>query len=313
VTPALSWVVGRGGLLGRAVERELGVTDRIWTPPERVAWGDAGAAETLRVAAERFVGAAGGGPWQIAWCAGAGVTTSARHELDAEIRLLRGTLDAMAAAGTGPGAVFLASSAGGVYAGARQRPPFTEETPPVALSPYGEAKLQAEEVAVAWGRRTGVPVVVGRIANLYGPGQNLLKPQGLSSQFCRAHLTGQPLSLYMPLDTVRDYLYVSDCAALVADTLHEARSLPAGTSVTKVLASHRAVTIGALLGEMRRLLRRPPRVVLAASPAARHQIVDLRLRSVTWPHLDRRSLTPLPVGISATMDDLRTALRAGAL
>lgn len=313
MTPALTWVVGRGGLLGGAVERAIPPRDAVWTPPAEVPWGEPGAPEALVRLAEGFATAAGSGRWQVAWCAGVGLTTSGHEELAVEVRLLEVTLGALARAAARPGALFLASSAGGVYAGARQSPPFTELTPPVPLAPYGEAKLAAERVAVEWGRRTGAPVVLGRIANLYGPGQSLPKQQGLISQFCRAHLTGQPLSLYVPLDTVRDYLFVDDCAALVTAALRAARHLPAGTSVTKILASHRAITIGALLGEMRRLLRRPPRVVNGASPAARYQPLDLRLRSVTWPELDQRPLTPLPVGISATMEDLRSTLRAGTL
>ena len=37
------------------------------------------------------------------------------------------------------------------------------------------------------------PCSIGRIANLYGPGQNLAKAQGLVSQLSRAHLTGVPV------------------------------------------------------------------------------------------------------------------------
>lgn len=309
----LTWVVGRGGLLGGAVERAVSKTGAVWTPEERVPWATADAADALMRGVQRFAAEAGAGRWQLAWCAGSSVTTSVRDELRAELGLLRLTLEALATWARGPGAVFLASSAGGAYAGAGQPPPFTERTPPIALSPYGETKLDAERLAVDWGRRSGVPVVIGRIANLYGPGQHLPKHQGLISQFCRAHLTGQPLLLYMPLDTVRDYLYVDDAGAMAAQMLQRARGLPPGASVMKILASHRALTIGALLGEMRRLLRRSPPVVHGPSPAARLQARDLRLQSVTWPDLDRRPMTPLPVGISATMEGLRAALRAGSL
>jgi UDP-glucose 4-epimerase len=313
VTPPLTWVVGRGGLLGGAVERALSTTSAVGAPALQVPWGTPDAAGALAGAARRFAAEAGTGPWQLAWCAGAGVTTSSRGQLATEVNLLRLTLEALATEVRGPGAVFVASSAGGAYAGVRQRPPFTEQTPPVPLSAYGEAKLDAERLAIEWGRRTGVPVVVGRIANLYGPGQSLPKHQGLISRFCCAYLTKQPLLLYMPLDTVRDYLYVDDAGALVAQMLRAARDLPPGASVVKIMASHRALTIGALLGEMRRLLRRPPPVVYGSSPAALLQARDLRLRSVTWPKLDRRSATPLPVGISATMEDLRASLRSGSL
>ena len=108
---------------------------------------------------------------------------------------------------------FLASSAGGVYAGA-SGPPFTEHTEPAPISAYGRAKLRSEEIATEFAVRTSTALLVGRLANLYGPGQNLDKPQGLVSQLCLAQLTRQPLTVYVPLDTMRDYLFVDDAAAM---------------------------------------------------------------------------------------------------
>ena len=58
-------------------------------------------------------------------------------------------------------------------------------------------------------------MVIGRIANLYGPGQDPTKAQGLVSQLCRAHLERRPTSIYVSLDTARDYLFVDDAARLV--------------------------------------------------------------------------------------------------
>jgi UDP-glucose 4-epimerase len=81
--------------------------------------------------------------------------------------------------------------------------------------------------------------------------------------------------------------------------------------VTKILASQRAITIGAVLGEMRRIFKRPPRIVLGASGVAAMQAKDLSLRSRVWPEVDRRALTPLPAGISATAADLQRQLQAG--
>ena len=68
---------------------------------------------------------------------------------------------------------------------------------------------------------------MGRIANLYGPGQGLEKPQGLISQIIRSHLIRTPISIYVPLDTMRDYLFAPDCGELVVDAL---RRLPARAS-----------------------------------------------------------------------------------
>jgi UDP-glucose 4-epimerase len=160
-------------------------------------------------------------------------------------------------------------------------------------------------------------VVVGRIANLYGAGQNLWKTQGLISQICRAHLLRRPVSIYVPLDTIRDYLYARDCGELVAEMLARARQDPpalCSTAQIKILASQQGVTIGALLAEARRVLKQ--RIMVAHAPsttAGRYQARDLRLRSVVWPELDRRALTPLPVGIRATTNHLMRQIQLGSV
>ena len=233
-----------------------------------------------------------------------------------ELEALRVTLDTLAAAPrASEGAFFFSSSAGGVYAGV-SAPPYDESSPVRPLADYGRAKLDGEAIVTAWSRRTGTPTLIGRIANLYGPGQNLGKAQGLISQICRTHLTGQPLSIYVSLDTLRDYLYAPDCARLIVAGLARLRQDQAATRlsvVTKVLASQRAITIGAVLGEMGRIFKRSPRIVLGASAVAAVQPKDLSLRSKVWPELDRRSLTPFPVGVANTAADLLRRLQTGAL
>jgi UDP-glucose 4-epimerase len=211
----------------------------------------------------------------------------------------------------GPGvcdALFYASSAGGLYAGATE-PPFTEEHPVIPISPYGHAKQAAELAVRQFADSTGTPSLIGRIANLYGAGQNLSKQQGLISHLCRAQIAAQPASIFVSLDTLRDYLFVDDCAEMVADALDDVSWVVSegggmGHSVVKIFASQQATTVGALIGECRRVLKRPLRVVRGSSPVAGYQTRDLRLRSTVWSSLDRRALTPLPVGIHATYDGL---------
>ena len=82
--------------------------------------------------------------------------------------------------------------------------------------------------------------------------------------------------------------------------------------VTKILASQRAITIGAVLGEMRRVFKSQPRIVLGASVVSVMQARDLSLRSRVWPELDRAGLTPFPVGVAATSADLLRRLQAYA-
>lgn len=308
---ALTWVVGSHGLLGRQVERLVGSP---WAAPE-VPWLSADTASAvLRQGIQALLADADGRPWDIAWCAGAGVVATPAELVERE-RVVFGRfladLAELAGARAG-GALFFASSAGGVYAGSAPAP-FDEHSAPRPRTPYGIAKLAMEADLRSYATLTENPVLVGRIANLYGPGQNLAKPQGLVAQICRTHLTGQPLPLYVPMDTIRDYLYVEDCARMVVAGLAGLRARTrdprADRVVTKIMASGRPTTVGGLLGETTRLFRRRPRVVLAASPAAAGQVRDLRLRSVVWPELDQLARTTLPAGIAATADDIGRRLR----
>lgn len=301
-------VVGAGGLLGSAVVRELARRGRPVTPA-RVDW--AGGASDLVGQLERF---AGDGPWRIAWCAGAGVTASTAEQFGREVAVFSAFADAVLGLcrsgrlAAEQGAVFLASSAGALYAGAGAAP-FTEDHPPVPLAPYGHSKLALEACLARLAEEAGVPAVAGRITNLYGPGQNLGKPQGLIAHLCRAHFTRVPVGIYVPLDTLRDYLFVDDAAALVLDLLE--RAATAGPLLTiKILASHGSVSIAAVLMQAQRVFRRPVRVLHGASSQAAQQARDLRVTSVVWPDLDRRSLRTLPAGIAATAADVEARLTA---
>lgn len=252
----------------------------------------------------------GGGGWDLVWVAGAGVVGTSDSALAAETAVFTAFADDLARmADRGPRAMFVASSAGGVYAGSLA-PPFTEDTIEAPLAPYGRQKLEIEAVAAELVRRSGVPTMVGRMTNVYGPGQNLAKAQGLISQLAKASLLRRPLSLYVPLDTTRDYVYADDCAKVVLGAL---ALLPdhGGTSepVTKIIGSGRPVTIAALLDIFHRLFKRRPPVVLGDSPTRRFQVRDLRMRSSRWTCLDALVSTPLPAGTAATVDDLGWRLR----
>lgn len=297
-------LVGRG-LLGGHVERRLRATGEDLRTV-RVPWHDHEAALTaLLGAAERTARQAGA--WRLAWCAGAGVVSTPHEDLLAEAALFRAFVAGLAEV---PDAFFLSSSAGGAYSGSSDGPPFTEESAPAALTPYGATKLDMEDAVGCLAERGG-RVVTGRIANLYGPGQDLGKPQGLVSQLCLTHLTGEALSVYVSLDTLRDYLYVADAADMVVAALDRVEAEPPGAEVTKILASGRAVSVAAIIAESGRAFRRRPR--LATRVDGVQQARDLRLRSVVWPELDGLARTSLLVGLRATADDLGRQLRAGAL
>lgn len=309
------WVLGAGGLLGSSVvAAATGV--EVWAPRGPVPWADRTASRaTLAMAAREFLAHADGRPWWVVWCAGVGIAGTSREQLAAEVDAFSLVLDSLREAGAGPeGSVFLASSAGGVYAGS-QDPPFDELTVPVSISPYGDAKLALESAALDFQRVTSSSLLIGRIANLFGPGQDLAKPQGLISHLCRAHLLHRPLSIFVPLDTMRSYVYAPDCGAMVVAGLHrlEAEAPTGGRTVVKVMAAPHAVSVGFVVSEFARVAKRRPLVVFGSSPASVFQAHDLRLRSTRWPQVDAVATTPFAAGLGATLEDLRRAVATGRL
>ena len=310
-------LIGHDGMLGRAVAAEL-ASRGISPQTAEIAWGTPAALGQLRSAFDRL--AATEEPWTIFWCAGAGVVATPQPVFDEEEATFTALCRHIARGTTaGRGTFFFASSAGGVYAGsaAVAEPPFDEFTPPRPLAPYGHAKRRLEAVVAETLGTAGVRVAIGRIANLYGPGQDLSKPQGLISQLCLGAKARRPTQVYVPLDTLRDYIFVSDAARLVVDfTARVAAQTDDGdgrapAQVVKVLASGRASSVGQVVGSLRRVLGSRPPVVAAASPQAALQSRDLRLTSRIWPDLDRHQQTTLPAGISACLADVGRQVAAG--
>ena len=292
----ITWVIGRGGLLGSAIHRQC--AEPFDGSP--VPWDDpTAAANVLQSDATRFRSEAGDGPWAVIWAAGAATTSTSAEQAESELETLRALLTALRDnPPAGPGAVFLTSSAGGVYAGSSD-PPFDAATPPVALSPYGELKLRQE--ALATELLSGVcPLVIGRFSNLYGPGQNLTKLQGLISRLALAAVTQQPINIFVPLDTIRDYIYVDDAASAALSAVARAATQDADKPTILVIASGQPATVGQVIRTMNQVTKRRVPVALGSHASASAQSMDLRLT----PTVALDTTTPLPAGMKPVFLDI---------
>ena len=99
-----------------------------------------------------------------------------------------------------------------VYGSAGPTGRFTEESPLAPNSPYAASKAAADLLARAYHRTYGLPVIVTRSSNNYGPYQF---PEKVIPLFITNALAGAPLPLYGDGLHVRDWLHVEDhCEAL---------------------------------------------------------------------------------------------------
>ena len=117
-------------------------------------------------------------------------------------------LDAARRHGTGR---FLHVSTAAVY-GSVPTGACTEASPVAPNSPYAATKAAADLLVLAYHRTHGLPVVVGRCANAYGPYQH---PEKLIPRFVTGLLSGRTVPLYGDGSQVRAWVHADDtCRAL---------------------------------------------------------------------------------------------------
>jgi len=107
--------------------------------------------------------------------------------------------------------LIFASSGGTVY-GTSTEPLISEYHPTNPICSYGIVKLASEKYLRMYRDIYGFRSVCLRIANPYGIGQDLAKPQGTVGIFTHKILSGQPLVIWGDGEVVRDYVSANDVA-----------------------------------------------------------------------------------------------------
>ena len=97
--------------------------------------------------------------------------------------------------------------------GTAQTVPMTEEHPAFPSTPYGASKLAGEAYARAYHLSYGLPVVVVRPFNTYGPrGHHEADSGEVIPKFLLRARVGLPLVIFGDGEQTRDFTYVSDTA-----------------------------------------------------------------------------------------------------
>jgi predicted glycosyltransferase/nucleoside-diphosphate-sugar epimerase len=130
---------------------------------------------------------------------GRGLSAYLRDNVHATQRLLE------AVAGRGLSAFVYASSSS-VY-GDQDAYPAREDASLRPVSPYGATKVITEQLAAAFWRSAGVPVVGLRYFTVYGPRQ---RPDMAFARFVASALAGRKLSVLGDGRQVREFTYVED-------------------------------------------------------------------------------------------------------
>lgn len=301
---AFVWIIGNNGLLGSAIQRVLqNDKNDVFLPAERFHWGNevelaAQFASAVKSFAN-FVGA--GNSWQIYWAAGIGTMSSAEAELEVETQTLSMVLKLIGSEtglATDMGYLAFASSAGAIYAGAREDI-ITENTPVAPTTAYAHEKLMQEQMIKSFANDYGVTVLIARISTLYGAGQSIGKQQGLLTHIARSILRNKPVHIYVPFDTIRDYIDADDAAFAIVESIVVLGSNP-GAHI-KIIASEKPVTIAEIISIFKRIVRRSPRIVASASKLTDIYARRIQFRSVAVPINKSIPKKDMLVGIAQVM------------
>jgi len=107
---------------------------------------------------------------------------------------------------------FIQVSTDEVYGSLGPKGAFTETTPLQPNSPYSVSKAAGDHLAHAWHHTYGLPTLITRCSNNYGPRQF---PEKLIPHMIQCALSGQKLPVYGDGGNVRDWIHVEDhCAGL---------------------------------------------------------------------------------------------------
>lgn len=133
---------------------------------------------------------------------------------------IAGVQTLLEAARTYPVERFLQISTDEVYGDKETLAPSTEEAPLVPSSPYAATKAAADLLCFSYRRTYGLPVLVTRSSNNYGPYQF---PEKLIPLLIRNALSGLDLPVYGDGRQIRDWLHVEDNCRAILRVLEKGR------------------------------------------------------------------------------------------
>ena len=154
----------------------------------------------------------------------------------------------------------------------------TEQDPLRPSNPYSASKAGGDLLALAYWHTHGVPVVITRSSNNFGPYQY---PEKVVPLFVTNALDATPLPLYGDGRNVRDWLYVLDNCAAIDLVLRQGRD----GEIYNIGGGHEVENI-VLTREILRLTARPDTLIrpVADRPGhdRRYSVDSTKIRQLGW-------------------------------
>jgi dTDP-glucose 4,6-dehydratase len=115
---------------------------------------------------------------------------------------------------------------------------MNEDHPLNPLSPYASAKCGADRLVYSYWATYGIPAVIVRPFNNYGPRQHLEK---VIPRFVTSCILGEPLTVHGDGSAARDFIFVDDHCLALDRIIHTPREQLAGEVINLGTGRHRSV------------------------------------------------------------------------
>ncbi len=194
--------------------------------------------------------------------------------------------------------IIFASSGGTVY-GEQEAFPATEDHATCPISPYGVSKLAGERYLYFYHREYGIPSLILRYANVYGPRQDPHGEAGVVAIFAQRLLAGETITINGDGKQTRDYVFVGDVAQanLAALTADYTGSINIGTGIE--------TEVNTVAEHLQRITGSRDRAQYAAAKPG-----EQRRSALSWDRaadlLNWKPLVRLGDGLEQTVASLRT-------
>ena len=111
--------------------------------------------------------------------------------------------------------IFLSS--GGTVYGNQEVQPIKEEATAAPINHYGNVKLCIENTLRVFDIQAKSKMMIARISNPYGPGQDHKKGVGFIDAVIRRTLAGEPVEVWGDGENIRDYIYIDDVCNMLGN------------------------------------------------------------------------------------------------
>ncbi len=137
-------------------------------------------------------------------------------------------------------------SSGGTVYGDQEIQPINENQIPVPINHYGAVKLCIESVIRTFNTQMHSKILIARVSNPYGPGQDYTKGVGFVDASLKKAIHGETIHVWGDGENVRDYIYIDD----VCEMIYSLSNYEGSTDVFNV-SSNEGISLNKILDVLR--------------------------------------------------------------